>query len=195
LKKEKGIITLVLSAVASFILSLSILLPFNDSVVHAQEVESIKTTNKGKINRTPLKYNDLVEAFPNVMYDSKSITCLARNIYFEARNESVFGQHMVAWTTLNRVKHKRWRSTVCGVVYQRKQFSWTIKYSKSKTYNKVAYKRAVLIAKDTLHEFYTGGKDLSNGALFYHADYVNPSWNKKLIRLTQVDTHIFYKHK
>jgi len=145
----------------------------------------------GTINRTIIE-----NAFPHRMYTTDDVTCLARNIYFEARSESVLGQHMVAWTTLNRVKHKKWRATVCGVVYQRKQFSWTIKYSKNKAYSKLAYNRAVLIAKDTLYEFYTGGKDLSNGALFYHADYVSPDWDfSKLTLLAQVDTHIFYKHK
>ena len=164
-------------------------MPENTKPIKPKVTQSV--SKFGTINR-----DDITAAFPDMMYDWKDVTCLARNIYFEARNESVLGQHMVAWTTLNRVKHRKWRSTVCGVVYQSKQFSWTIKYSKSKTYNRTAYKRAVLIAKDTLYEFYTGGEDLSNGALFYHADYVSPDWDfSKLSLLAQVDTHIFYKHK
>jgi len=193
LNKEKGIITLVLSAVASFVLSLSLLLPFDDSVVHAQEVELIKMVKKGKIDRTPINYTALEKAFRG--YNDKDVRCLARNIYFEARNQSVLGQHAVAWVTVNRVKHRNWPNTVCKVVHQRKQFSWTIKYRYNKTYDKLAYKRAILIAKDTLEDYNNGGKDLSNGALFYHADYVKPKWRKKLVRLAQIETHIFYKHK
>lgn len=148
----------------------------------------------GKITRIALVDLMLLTDIP--FYSNEDVTCLARNIYFEARNESILGQHMVAWTTMNRVKHRKWRDNVCGVVYQRKQFSWTIKYSKNKTYNRKAYRRAVLIARDTLREFYSGGEDLSNGALFYHADYVVPDWDfSKLTMLAQVDTHIFYKHK
>jgi len=191
LKKEKGIVALALTAFLLFTMSMTFLIPIENSVIHTKQIQVIK---KEKSNLTRITYKDLVDAFPDAMYDWRDVTCLARNIYFEARNESTFGQHMVAWVTVNRLKHDNWPNTVCKVVYQRKQFSWTIRYSKNKTYDKVAYARAVLIAKDTLHEYYTGEKDLSNGALFYHADYVNPSWNKNLIKLTQIDTHIFYKH-
>ena len=60
------------------------------------------------------------------------VKCLAQNIYWEARNQSIQGMYAVADVTLNRVKDKRWPSTVCEVVKQRKnaggrwicQFSW-----------------------------------------------------------------------
>ena len=44
------------------------------------------------------------------------ITCLAENIYFEARAESYSGKAAVANVTKNRVKDSRWPSTFCGVV-------------------------------------------------------------------------------
>jgi len=31
------------------------------------------------------------------------------------------------------------------------------------------------------------------GALFYHADYVNPQWKK--VRVAKIGRHIFYRHK
>ena len=60
------------------------------------------------------------------------VKCLAQNIYWEARNQSIQGMYAIADVTLNRVKDKRWPSTVCEVVKQRKnaggkwvcQFSW-----------------------------------------------------------------------
>ena len=56
------------------------------------------------------------------------VRCLATNIYWEARNQSIQGMYAVADVTLNRVKDKRWPSTVCEVVKQRRkgvcQFSW-----------------------------------------------------------------------
>ncbi|MBJ7298438.1 MAG: cell wall hydrolase [Dolichospermum sp.] len=33
--------------------------------------------------------------------------------------------------------------------------------------------------------------DVTKGALYYHADYVNPRW--KLIKTTTIGRHIFYK--
>ncbi len=49
--------------------------------------------------------------------------CMLKNIYHEARGEGVEGMKAVALVTLNRAKQQN--KTVCEVVYQRKQFSWT----------------------------------------------------------------------
>ncbi len=36
---------------------------------------------------------------------------------------------------------------------------------------------------------------LKNGATHYHADYVNPKWNRhdEVERIVQIDNHIFYR--
>jgi len=52
--------------------------------------------------------------------------CLQQNIFFEARNQSTLGQAAVAWVTLNRVESTRYPDTICEVVWQKSQFSWTI---------------------------------------------------------------------
>ena len=44
------------------------------------------------------------------------VTCMADNIYFEARNQGTAGWSAVASVTLNRVKDKRFPNTVCEVV-------------------------------------------------------------------------------
>ena len=48
-----------------------------------------------------------------------ALMCLALNIYFEARNESIAGQIAVAEVTLNRVASKNYPNNVCGVIYQK----------------------------------------------------------------------------
>ena len=55
----------------------------------------------------------------------QELGCLAMNIYHEARGEPVKGKLAVAAVTMNRVKAKYYPDTVCEVVWQRKQFSWT----------------------------------------------------------------------
>jgi spore germination cell wall hydrolase CwlJ-like protein len=35
--------------------------------------------------------------------------------------------------------------------------------------------------------------DITKGATYYHADYVNPQW--KLPKTTQIGRHIFYKRQ
>jgi spore germination cell wall hydrolase CwlJ-like protein len=36
-------------------------------------------------------------------------------------------------------------------------------------------------------------QDPSDGALFYHADYVNPYWNKVFTKTKEIGRHVFYK--
>jgi len=55
------------------------------------------------------------------------VHCLTRNIYEEARGESVEAQIYVGLITRARVNDPRWPDTYCGVVFEKKQFSWTIK--------------------------------------------------------------------
>lgn len=58
---------------------------------------------------------------------SQDIKCLADTAYMEARGEGSRAMALVQDVVLNRVDDSRWPSSVCAVVYQRKQFSWTSK--------------------------------------------------------------------
>ena len=44
--------------------------------------------------------------------------CLAKNIYFEAGNQSKAGRLAVGLVTLNRVEMREYPDTICGVVHQ-----------------------------------------------------------------------------
>jgi spore germination cell wall hydrolase CwlJ-like protein len=74
----------------------------------------------------------------------------------------------------------RFPGTICEVVYQPKQFSWTIK-KKSKLNR---------IDMDVMHAYYYGPRV---NALYYHNDKVRPKWAKKLNKLKQEGSHTFYK--
>lgn len=54
--------------------------------------------------------------------------CLAENVYHEARGEPAEGRFAVMFTTLSRMLSptKEFPKSVCGVVYQPWQFSWTM---------------------------------------------------------------------
>lgn len=125
--------------------------------------------------------------------NQRDLSCLAQNIYHEARGESNVGQYAVALVTLNRVHSDKFPNTVCGVVWQPSQFSWTNDGKSDRTTSKVAWDKAVDIAKDVLanhnHHLY----DVTEGATYYHADYVKPYWIAKLNKTTQIDSHIFYR--
>ena len=47
---------------------------------------------------------------------SAAVMCLALNLYFEARSESIAGQLMVGFSTMNRVADTRYPNTVCGAL-------------------------------------------------------------------------------
>ena len=123
---------------------------------------------------------------------AEQIKCLADNIYFEALTESEAGQVAVANVTMNRVKSKHFPDNVCDVVWEPKQFSWTHDGKSDTPDSEKAYKEVYEIAKAV---YYGNIVDITEGATFYHADYVNPSWAKVMDRVGKIDRHIFYKHE
>jgi spore germination cell wall hydrolase CwlJ-like protein len=123
----------------------------------------------------------------------KQIDCLADNIYHEARSEPEKGKVAVALVTLNRVEDPRFPKDICGVVKQKTQgtcqFSW---FCTPVTSNKRSdsYQSAKEVAV-YVYANYEKLHDITKGALYYHADYVNPGW--KLQKTVTIGRHIFYK--
>ena len=126
----------------------------------------------------------------------KEVNCLAENIYHEAAYEPKQGRVAVALVTMNRVSDPRYPKDICSVVKQRIkstcQFTWFCERGKS-VKNQEAYIEARAIAL-YVYANYENIKDFTNGALFYHADYVNPRW-PGLIKTTTIGRHIFYKER
>ena len=50
-------------------------------------------------------------------YLDKQATCLARNMYHEARSQGLAGQLAVSLVVLNRVKDNRFPNTICEVIH------------------------------------------------------------------------------
>lgn len=122
----------------------------------------------------------------------KEIKCLAENIYYESRGESLAGKLAVAKVTLNRTEHPAYPDTVCGVVYERKQFSWTSNSAlRAKPKDKALWAEAVNIATDA---YYSGLEELNHfKAISFHNLSINPGWN--LQRVARIGNHIFYKER
>ena len=57
--------------------------------------------------------------------ETDKLTCMVCNIYFEARGERHLGKVAVGRTTLTRITRAEYPDSICGVVWQRGQFSWT----------------------------------------------------------------------
>jgi spore germination cell wall hydrolase CwlJ-like protein len=126
--------------------------------------------------------------------------CLATAIYFEARGESVKGQKAVAEVILARTRTPGRPSTICGVVYEGSarrsgcQFSFTCDRASDVARAGAHWAQAQRIAAVTMST-HGKGKSVSRGATFYHADYVKPRWARRMVRVAQIGSHIFYRPK
>lgn len=123
--------------------------------------------------------------------------CLAQAIYFEARSEPINGQKAVAEVILNRVDHRRWPNSICGVVQQGAhrrhacQFSYYCDGVPERISNRAAWKTAVEIAKSSIA---SKSRPLTKGATHYHANYVRPRWARSMTATARFGSHIFYTH-
>jgi|SRR5436190_19376832 len=121
-------------------------------------------------------------------FHARSVECLARNVYYEARGETAHGQYAVAEVTMNRKRSPLYPKTVCEVVYQRSAFSWTDEELDPPVGEE--WLRAQKIAAEV---YYQRRPAALPAALFYHATYVSPDWAKQRVRVARIGRHIFYR--
>jgi len=161
-----------------------------------RRVDPNETRDEGK----PLKAAIRVPAEEIPVSDdlSRQIECLALNIYWEAKSEPVLGQIAVAAVTLNRVLDKRYPTTICEVVRQGGQdrlhscqFSWWCDGKEDVPTERVSWRLALSLASSAL---LTGLPDPTHGALWYHADYVQPYWARRKKVVARIGRHIFYNY-
>ena len=138
----------------------------------------------------------------------KQLTCLATNIYFEARNEPFAGQFAVALVTLNRVNDTAFPNTICDVVYQgihtsngfpkrdRCQFSWYCDGASDEVRNPKAYKVTLKTANLAMLQYdkiKSEGLDYTEGARYYHTHEISPRWSTQYPKVGRIGDHIFYR--
>jgi spore germination cell wall hydrolase CwlJ-like protein len=121
-------------------------------------------------------------------FHARSLECLARNVYYEARGESLAGQYAVAEVTMNRKASRLYPKTVCEVVYQKSAFSWTDDEVDAPAGKE--WRRAVKIADEV---YYQKRPPALPGVLHYHATYVQPDWSKERHRVARIGRHVFYR--
>jgi len=117
--------------------------------------------------------------------------CLALAIYFEARSEPVQGQIAVGQVILRRVESPRYPNTICGVVWQPHQFSWTSDGKSDKPSDKSAYATSRHVARyllkyaDKLHDFSEGSTHYFNPKL------ADPYWARSGRQTAKIGNHVF----
>lgn len=158
--------------------------PVKEPEVKIVKVPEIQVVEKKVVVKEPVYLNK---------HDKQQIQCMAENTYFEAGHEPKQGKIAVNNVVLNRAKDKRFPKTPCGVINQRTsrvcQFSWKCEGGK-RIGDMAAYKKSLAVAENV----YLGNYgDVTGGAKFYHADYVNPSWGRVFDRTVKIGAHIFYR--
>lgn len=151
-----------------------------------------------------------VEVVPVNIIDYDELECMALNIYHEARGERIEGQVAVSQVVLNRKKSNFFPNTVCGVIKQAKisrwylehhnkavpvrnqcQFSWYCDGKSDSPQDMRAWGHSLTIASQVMRGEHP---DMTGGAMFYHAHYVEPYWKHTMLHVGNVGDHLFYKH-
>lgn len=155
------------------------------------------------LSTTGSSANITINEFSGIeLASAEQIKCLATAIYFEGRDQPINGQIAIGLVIGNRVKSDKYPNTICDVVTQGKrtitgkiikhkcQFSFFCDGKSDKPKNEEAWEASVLIAEYTL---FATTYDFTDGAMFYHADYVTPNWSASKIRTLKIADHIFYR--
>ncbi len=139
----------------------------------------------------PRSLDELVGLYAGGATENAEQDCLANAVYFEARGEPIQGQLAVAEVVLNRTRSGRYPQTICEVVTQPWQFSFVNATGRIPAANRgsAAWQRAVAVARIAEAG---ASRLLPRDVLWYHADYVSPSWGRRLARNTKIGLHIFY---
>lgn len=164
----------------------------NDDIafVSSAVVQDIPETPEPVV-RDAASLRELVAMVDDDAQLTEQLRCLAGAVYFESRGEPLHGQLAVAEVIINRAQDRRWPASYCGVVYQRSQFSF-VRGGKMPSINtsSEAWSRAKAVAQ-IAHEGLW--EPAAQGAVYFHANYVRPRWSRSKTRLTQIDTHVFYR--
>ena len=133
----------------------------------------------------------LVDRYSTGAALSEEANCIATAVYFEARGEALEGQLAVARVIMNRAASGQYPSSWCSVVKQPAQFSF-VRHGQFPTINtaSAAWAKAQGVTRLAMSNVIPS---LSDDVLWYHADYVNPSWGHRLSMAQKIGAHIFYR--
>lgn len=133
----------------------------------------------------------LVNKFATDAALDQETNCLATAVYFEARGESLEGQLAVARVVINRAASGRYPPDWCSVIKQPAQFSFVHngQFPQADT-GSDAWRKAEAIAELAAANIVPS---VGPNVLWYHADYVAPTWRHGLQEVEQIGAHIFYR--
>ena len=126
---------------------------------------------------------------------TRARACLAAAMLFEAGDDAK-GQFAVGQVVLNRVRHRAFPNSICGVVLQGSdrltgcQFTFTCDGSLARQTHQNSRARAILRADMMLNGFTFAAVGL---ATHYHTVYVHPWWSPRLDKIARQGAHLFFR--
>lgn len=128
----------------------------------------------------------------------RALDCLTAAVYYEAASEGAAGQLAVAQVVLNRVRHRAFPNSVCGVVFSGStrttgcQFTFTCDGALGRKPSPAGWARARAVARAALSGQVS---PLVGQATHYHTLWVAPYWSPSLDKVANIGAHTFYRWK
>ena len=170
----------------------------NGAVLQAQPARSVTlsltqsvATEAAWLYRAGWPLAALVDRYSSGAQLDEQGNCLATAVYFEARGEALEGQLAVARVVMNRAVSGRYPPDWCSVVKQHAQFSF-VRHGEFPSIDtgSAAWARAQGVARLAMANVVPS---IGSDVLWYHADYVAPSWGHRLNIVEKIGAHIFYR--
>jgi spore germination cell wall hydrolase CwlJ-like protein len=158
--------------------------------VVVEAAQAVEATLEQRVTQAT-SLQELVGDMPIEDQLAPDMKCLAQAVYFEARGEPLDGQLAVAKVVMNRATSGLYPRDYCAVITQRAQFSFVRRgVIPQADETSAAWRRAKAIARIAQQDLWASE---ARDALYFHANYVNPSWARRKTQLARIDTHIFYR--
>lgn len=127
----------------------------------------------------------------HITNSAKEVKCLALNIYYEGRGEPYQGRLAIANATINRLRYDDYPKTICEVVYQPGQFSWTV--NKHKFKNPFSWYQSTQLANAVYSNGHLGQiDDNTNGAVNFHLSTIHPEMGD-MVKTVTIGHHVFFR--
>ena len=113
-----------------------------------------------------------------------ALLCLSLAIYHEARGEPDKGMHAVAEVIINRSKDRN--KTICDVVYEPHQFSWTKRHGRNTPKQSEAWLKSQHVAQQSIKT----NTNFTNGSLFFNTKRIGVRFGRSL--KAEIGNHVFF---
>jgi N-acetylmuramoyl-L-alanine amidase len=165
----------------------------NPSPAAAPSADAVVAREATTLQRAGWPLYALVDKFAAGAPMTDQANCIAIAVYHEARGESLEGQLAVAKVIMNRAASGKYPTSWCGVVKQPWQFSFVNPHSgqyPSVDQASDAWRKALGVTRLAVAN---AVQSVPSDVLWYHANYVAPSWRNNLTRVEKIGAHIFYR--